>query len=155
MEPIPKIVVWWQLLTVRMYQDLLPTLTFGLAHCAERVEPAFDQLLPGVGQVNDDDLQEVEAAIVGGNQGKREKQRFILHAGFDQLFVSKSERACEFAEGHFGERLENPSRSRLVIDVRGEFQFQGSALAKHSAFALLDAFKASGQRRIFHACTQT
>src|SRR5215471_1822072 len=137
MEPIPGKVVWWQLLAVRMYQDLLPALTFGLTHRAERVEPAFEHLVPGIGQMDDDEFQQIEATIVGSDQGEREKQRFILCASFDQLFVGKSQSACEFAEGHFGECLEDPARSSLLIDVRWELQFQGSTLAKHSAFSLL------------------
>ena len=84
MEPIPKKVVWRQLLAVRMCPDLLPALTFGLDHCAKRVEPAFEHFLPGVGQMNDDEFQQVEAAIVRSDQGEREKERFTLRAGFDE-----------------------------------------------------------------------
>src|SRR5215469_11824047 len=89
LQPVPQVVDSREIFAVGMNDDLLPTLSLRLSHCSERVESAFDYLLPSVWKVRHHKFKQIKTEVTCGDQSQRKKQRFVLCGGCDQFFFFK------------------------------------------------------------------
>src|SRR5215472_2444123 len=97
-QPVPQMVDGREIFTVRMNNDLLPTLSLRLSHSSECVESAFHHLLPSVVKVCDHKFKQVKTEVACGDQRQCKKQGFVLRGGFDQFFFRKLERTSQLSE---------------------------------------------------------